>query len=197
MTETTANKTQGAAPAYKRSARNLLIHKPMQREMSIMLISLLMISTLVVGYVIHSTIREIAMGGGYRFGKISVYDVLSDLSYQLVVRVSIVLFVTMVVIGFFGVFFLHRVAGPVYRFRRTFVKLNEGEIPHPIKLREGDFFAETASEINQLIKVVQFERDKVKQAKEKVDRMVSSPGDSLSKAAHEVKAILDSQAKDN
>lgn len=182
----------GAAgrPKYKRSVKNILIHKPMQREFSLMLIALLMVSTFAVGWVIHHTIHEAAFGsGGYRFGKVSPYEVLSDVSYQLLIRVSSILFLTLIVIAVFGIFFLHRVAGPVYRFRLTFLKINDGHVPHLIKLREGDFFAETADEINRFIKRLQFESDKKKRLKEKVDSAAAS-GDARGK---EIKAILDEE----
>ena len=154
-----ASPTQPSAQRpYKRRMRNILIHKPMQREFSFVLIALLMISSLAIGFVIHSTIHEAVFGGGFRFGKVSPYEILSDVSYLLIMRVACVLFVTLIVIGLFGMFFLHRVAGPVYRFRQTFRKLNKGEIPPKIKLREGDFFEETAEEIN--IFLGKLEKDK-------------------------------------
>lgn len=187
--KTTAVKQASAgASKYKRSVRNILIHKPMQREFSLMLIALLMISTFAVGWVIHHTIHDAAFGGeGYHFGKVSPYEVLSDVSYQLLIRVSSILFLTLIVIAVFGVFFLHRVAGPVYRFRLTFLKMNDGAIPNPIKLREGDFFPETADEINRFLKKLTFEQEKQKKLKEKVALLAAS-GDSR---IQEIKRILD------
>jgi len=152
----------GGPRPYKRRARNILIHKPMQKEFSLVLIALLIVSSLAIGFVIHSTIREAVFGTGYRFGKISPAEVLSDVSYLLIMRVSCVLFVTLIIIGFFGVFFLHRVAGPVYRFRQTFLKLNKGEIPPSIRLREGDFFDETAQEINKYLDTLRPKEDEKK-----------------------------------
>ncbi len=181
-------------PVYRRKIKNILIHKPMQREFSLVLIGLLMVSTLAVGYIIHSTIREMAFNG-YHFGKVSPYAVLSDISYQLVVRVSGVLFVTLVVIAFYGVFFLHRVAGPVYRFRQTFLKINDGEIPHPVKLREGDYFGETASEINRLIERLKFEKDKCKRMKEQITRILGNhPSGDINAAAQEIKKLLEEES---
>ncbi len=177
-------------PVYRRRFRNILIHKPMQREFSMVLIALLMVSTLAVGFVIHGSIREMALAG-YHFGKISPYEFLSDMSYQLVVRVSSILFATLVIIAIYGVFFLHRVAGPVYRFRQTFLRLNDGEIPHPIRLREGDFFGETAGEINLLIKRMRFDKEKIKRAK---DKLIQAAADSANpKLVQEIKTILDEE----
>lgn len=159
---------------YKRRVRNIVIHKPMQREFTFVLIALLMISSLAIGFVIHHTIHAAIFGGGFRFGKVSPYEVLSDVSYQLIIRVSCVLFVTLIVVGLFGLLFLHRVAGPVYRFRQTLLKINKGEMPGSIKLREGDFFTETADEINVLLKRLNFEKNRHDQAKNLADEIASA-----------------------
>jgi hypothetical protein len=194
MSEKTSS-AQVTPKTYRRRARNILIHKPMQREFALVLIGLLMVSTLAVGYVIHATVRE-ATGGAaaYHFGKISPYEVLSDISYQLVVRVSAILFLTLVVVGFYGVFFLHRVAGPVYRFRQVFLRLNDGETPNEIKLREGDFFSETAMEINRLLKRLKFEKSRTKTVKEKLDQIIAS--NPASGPAKELKSLLDKESID-
>lgn len=172
--------------AYKRRVRNIIIHKPMQREFSFVLLALLMISSLAIGFVIHHTIHS-AVFGGFRFGKVSPYEILSDVSYQLIIRVSCVLFVTLIVIGMFGLLFLHRIAGPVYRFRQVFLALNRGETPRLIKLREGDFFEETAEEINTMLKRFEFEKSKTDQIKSKIDTLIEMK--LAASAASELKAV--------
>jgi signal transduction histidine kinase len=166
----------------------------MQREFTFVLVALLMVSSLAITFVIHQTIQGALTQEGFRFGRISPYEVLSDVTYTLIVRVSVVLFITLIVIGVFGVFFLHRVAGPVYRFRQVFLRINRGEIPSEIRLRAGDFFEETAVEINQLIKRLEFEKEKAKLAKEKADEILAaSPPDNVTKPTKELKTILDRQ----
>lgn len=195
MTEQNLNPTPAPARVYRRKMKNILIHKPMQREFSFVLIGLLMVSTLAVGYVIHSTIHDMAFNG-YHFGKVSTYDMLSDISYQLVVRVSCILFVTLVIIAFYGVFFLHRVAGPVYRFRQTFLKLNDGEIPRPINLREGDYFTETATEINRLIEKMKFEKNRCQMMKEQIKAILASaPQGAVGSAVQAIKVLLEKEAE--
>lgn len=183
----------GAAPRpYKRQVRNILIHRPMQREFSMVLIALLMVSTLAVGFVIHATIHEAAFGGGFQFGKINPIEVLGEVRYQLILRVSCILFATLMVLGIFGVFFLHRVAGPVYRFRQVFAKINRGEMPSLIKLREEDFFVETADEINKLLTRLQTDQDKHKTISEKIDAILGqNPPDGVAKLARDIKASLE------
>ncbi len=178
-------------PSYKRRARNIFIHKPMQREFTFIVIGLLMLSSLAINFVIHYTIRTASSGGGFYFGRISPYEVLSDVSYQLILRVSCILFVTILMIGAFGIFFLHRVAGPVYRFRKIFSRLSQGDIPPPIKLREGDFFHETADEINELMKRLERDQDRHKELGKKLDEILgTNPPESVARQAKEMKTLL-------
>lgn len=182
---------------YRRRVRNILIHKPMQREFTFVMISLLMVSTLAVGFVIHQTIREAAFGGGFQFGKINPYDILSEVSYQLIMRVSAVLFLTLIVIGIFGIFFLHRVAGPVYRFRQIFMRINDGEFPKFVRLREGDFFSETASEINQLVNKLRFDYERDRTAKQRLAELLqkTKPGEPLHGDLVNLKELMEKQAE--
>ncbi len=176
---------------YKRRVRNIFIHKPMQREFTFILIGLLIVSSLAITFVIHYTIRGAASGGGFYFGRLSPYEILSDVSYQLIFRVSCILFLTIVMIGIFGIFFLHRVAGPVYRFRQVFLQINRGEIPRPIKLREGDFFHETAVEINHLVKRLELDEDQHKQLEQKINAILAAnPPEAVARQAKEMKAVL-------
>lgn len=188
------NQTTGqeAKRIYKRRARNIFIHKPMQREFTLVIISLLMISCLTVGYVIHETIREAAFGGGFHFGKINPYEVLSEVRYLLILRVTAVIFATLLVIGAFGVFFLHRVAGPVHRFRQTLLKINDGQLPNLIKLREGDFFTEVAVEMNRLLGQLESERVRAKAMRGIVEKIIASrQPESVIESAQELKLILE------
>lgn len=179
---------------YKRRVRNLIIHRPIQREFTLVLVALLVVSSLAIGFVIHDTLREASTGGGLQFGKINPYEVLSEVRYQLILRVTAILFVTLIVIGLFSVFFLHRVAGPVHRFRQVFMHINDGGIPSEILLREGDFFQETAVEINRLIKDWKGEKEKMKSIRQKADQILQTkPGPAAEQAAKQIKEILDQQ----
>lgn len=186
----TAVNASSARP-YKRQIRNILIHKPLQREYLFVVIALLMVSTLAIGFVIHSTIREAAFGGGFQFGKINPYVALNEVTYDLLLRVSLILFATLIVLGIFGMSFLHRVAGPVYRFRQVLMKLNRGASPGMIRLREGDYFTETAETINELIQKVEFEREQRKTMKEQLDMILATrPAENVVKSIQEIQKTL-------
>lgn len=170
---------------YRRKVRNILIHKPMQREFIFIMITLLIISVSAIAFVVHSTLQESATGGGFRFGKVTSCEVLSDVGNDLILRISLVLGIALFIMTVFGLFFLHRVAGPVYRFRQVLLRLNEGEMPPPVKLREGDFFHETATELNILMRSEQFERIRLKMLKEIVQTLLSK-GEPLAKEMQQI-----------
>lgn len=183
---------QPAQQKYKRRLRSVLIHKPMQREFTLVVISLLIISALTIGFVIHYTIQEAMMGGGFRFGKISAYEVMSGVTYDLITRVSLVLFVTISIIVIFGVFFLHRIAGPVYRFRSILRQLTKGEIPQDFRLREGDYFTETAGDFNTVLRMLRSRKTQIADIQKRLDQAIEkNTSPTLTGDLAAVKAAID------
>lgn len=181
---------------YKRHLKNIVIHRPMQREFSFMLIALFMVASAAVAWVIHQTIRDAAFGGGFYFGKVNPFEILSDVSLKIVLRVTLVLILTLVIIAAYGITFLHRVAGPVYRFRQTLLRVNRGELPNEIKLREGDFFHEMAHDINVILRRLKAEQVKITDLKAIVnDFSRVAPTEEARRKADEMKAALDSFSK--
>jgi sensor histidine kinase YesM len=168
----------------------------MQREFSFMLIALFMVASAAVAWVIHQTIRDAAFGGAFTFGKVNPSEILYDVSYTIIIRVTLVLILTLIIIGAYGVVFLHRVAGPVYRFRQTLLKVNRGEMPQDIRLREGDFFHEMAHDINVVLRRLRAEQEKISELRIKISNFQQNAlsGD-VRQTVEEMKAVLDSFLK--
>ena len=138
----------------RRSVKSIIIHRPMQKQFTLITIAIMMFSAVVINFLIHYTLREAIMDSVGRLGRIGDYNMLSDVSFMLNVRVTLILFVTIIAVGMFGIFFLHRVAGPAYRFHQLFKRLSQNEIPGEFKLREKDFFKELAAELNVVFKML-------------------------------------------
>jgi signal transduction histidine kinase len=128
-----------------------------------------------VAVTIHYTIQNAAFGdGALQFGKVNPYEVISQVSYQIVTRVTMILLVTLFVIAAYGIKFLHRVAGPIYRCRKTLITLNQGKVPDPIRLRSGDFFTEVADEINRQSEIWAGEVRKKEELVRQIDALAKS-----------------------
>jgi methyl-accepting chemotaxis protein len=63
-------------------------------------------------------------------------------------RLVMPLFLTFVCLALHTVLLTHRIAGPVYRFRKMFEGVGEGNIARDVKLRKGDFLDELAQAYN-------------------------------------------------
>lgn len=50
-----------------------------------------------------------------------------------------------------GLFFSHKVAGPIHRIIKTLTSLRDGQNPKKLSLRRGDFLHEVACLVNDLI----------------------------------------------
>lgn len=51
-----------------------------------------------------------------------------------------------------GIFYSHRLAGPICRIRRTLQEAHEGKTVDPIVLRKNDEFKELAEDLNRILK---------------------------------------------
>ncbi|MBI4388244.1 MAG: hypothetical protein HY582_04315 [Candidatus Omnitrophica bacterium] len=183
--------TNTGSSQNRRSIRSILIHRPMQREFTLITVIILMFSMVLVAFLIRHTLNETISNNVSSFGKIGAYNVLSDVSFDLTVRVILVMFITIITIALFGVFFLHRVAGPVYRFHQLFLKINQDEIPQDVHLRRKDFFKELAIELNLLFKLLRKRKTAIQQINGIVTQVSGQEApEEIRKKLEEIRQIL-------
>jgi hypothetical protein len=65
-----------------------------------------------------------------------------------------VLFMSLFAFGLHSIYTTHKMAGPLYRIRRTLETIKTGKIPKPIHLRKGDFFQGEADLLNETLGVI-------------------------------------------
>jgi len=185
------SKSQPINPSDRRSVRNIIIHKPMQQQFTLITIAIMMFSAVAVSFVIHTTLHETIAESIGRVGGVGAYTILSDISYDLITRVILVFFATVITVGMFGIFFLHRVAGPAYRFHQLFKRLSQDQIPSDVTLRDKDFFKEIAVELNLVFKSLRKRQQAIEQVEKILASMSSSELSSDSKKKlDEMKLIL-------
>lgn len=138
----------------KRSIQSVLINRPLQREFTLVMLAIMMSAAFAVGMVINFTLGKLTENAPTTISRLTLERLVFDANSQLVVSSILIIFIAVIATGFFGVFFLHRVAGPVYRFRQVLKKMGSGEIPGDVRLRKRDFFKETADELNRVIQLL-------------------------------------------
>ena len=160
----------------KRSIQNVLINRPLQREFTLVMLGIMMTAAFAVGIMINFTLNDLTENAPATISRTTLERMIFDANSQLVVSSILIIFLAVIATGFFGVFFLHRVAGPVYRFRQVLKRMGSGEIPSEVHLRRRDFFKETAEELNRVIQVLKdFDH-----ASQKIDNLlVQLPKDAL------------------
>lgn len=148
-----------SASRDRRTLGGLFVNKQLLKRYVLLVVAITMISSCLIGFVIHQTIKQSLETETMRGGKVSVYEVLMDVNSSLLIRVFLILFVSVLVTGVAGILFLHRIAGPLYRIRGVLKSLGDGKIPEKdIKLREGDFFIEVVDELNRVLKRLRDEK---------------------------------------
>lgn len=159
------------ARPYKRQLRNYLINKPLQREYTTLMIGVMIFSTLVVSGIIHTTMKQAFLGHPYRIGQVSPYQVLAAVNEKLTMRVSAAMLFFIFCTTLLGIVSLHRVAGPVYRFRMLLKKVSAGQIPSDVTLRQGDYFKDVAEEFNEVFKHLREKKTLAAQILTELDRI--------------------------
>ena len=137
--------------SHKRSIQSVLIHRPMQREFTLVMLAVMMTAAFAVGVLINRTLGSLTEDLPSTISRTTLERIVSEANSQLVVSSILIIFIAVILTGMFSVFFLHRVAGPVYRIGQVLKRMGSGEIPGEVQLRKRDFFKETAEELNRVI----------------------------------------------
>lgn len=102
-------------------------------------------------YFFHTLVEK---GIALELPKDHVYFMLLDEQQSLMNTIFLsVAAILAVVLGLWGLFFSHRIAGPIYRITKTLDAAKDANI-EPIRIRKKDFFQEIPESINQFVKNV-------------------------------------------
>ena len=79
--------------------------------------------------------------------------ILLDINLRLFWMLIVPGFIFLILVGWLGIFLLHRIAGPAYRIHNTIIDMNQGLWPESIRVRSYDFLKEVVEEFNLLLTV--------------------------------------------
>ena len=119
----------------------------------------LMLTMLYMIYMVFGTVNGI-LETVAKTSKIEMATVSDQINYSLLVRISILFTVAYVVNILLGLFFLHRLTGPLVRIRTVLTKIASGTIPSTdVTLRKGDFPTDVAEALTDALKRIRSWRD--------------------------------------
>jgi methyl-accepting chemotaxis protein len=94
---------------------------------------------------------------------LNIVGVVQEMKSLLFVRIGIALIILIILGIIFKIYFIHRLVGPMYRFRNDLLKISSGRLPPRIKFRKKDYFKEITDAYNDVI--IFLENDRVRQSK--------------------------------
>jgi len=136
---------------YRR--RQYLVNKPLQFANAGIAVWLLLVGIILIGsftyYITLNTILvQMETSGNIPF---DAYQLVKSINSMLAKRIGLLLISLVVMAGILEIWYLHRIAGPMYRIEKTLKETLEGKEFTPINLREKDFFKPLAETINKFM----------------------------------------------
>ncbi len=135
---------------YKR--RNYLINKSLQLRYISMTAILMVIISIIIGWAIYSTTW------GILFDKLegitALDELFIDLSSRIFIRTCSLILSGVCLATLIVMFVVHRVAGPLFRVKRTMDRIAAGVIPHRLKFRKRDELQDIAKAIDGAIQKI-------------------------------------------
>ncbi len=113
---------------------------------------LLMTAMIYLLYLIFSTIYGV-VNTMTPANQAALGPVFDKINFLLLVRITILFFAAFLINVLLGLFFLHRVTGPLVRFKAVLNQIADGTVPNTdVVLRKGDFPTDVAQALTQALK---------------------------------------------
>jgi methyl-accepting chemotaxis protein len=129
------------------------------------------------------------------FYRLTAHDPLGpDLQNLMQVRTEVITLLILTEVAFLLMTFLmvvfisHRIAGPLYKLRKTFAEFGAGEFKHQLKFREKDYFQIVAEDFNTMAGQL---RERTRHEAEMVAVVISRMTLARDQGSEQVKAELD------
>lgn len=173
--------------------RKILINKPLQLKYTLFVVILIALYSVFLGYALHSSSRTTSrILLEFIDDNPALADKMKLVDNRAVTTTAIAMIINAMVITYIGIFSTHKVAGPLYRFKKHLESMKKGDFSVRTTLRKNDMLTDMANDFNDvsdsMLKLVHLDievsEDIVKQLhslKDAIDQQTVSP-DELSEA---------------
>jgi len=130
-----------------RRRKRLIVDKKLQLGMSLHIVGFVYLYLVLFALLANfGAIKTVVFGGA----ETAYIEAVTRLNIFVQVFV-IPLVATFVCMCLHGIVFSHRLAGPLYRFKQTLRRIQDGDLAGEIELRKGDYFHDLCDEVNAMI----------------------------------------------
>jgi methyl-accepting chemotaxis protein len=136
-------------PVWRR--KEYLVDKPLQQRFAVFLLLQMTIILLIIGlyaYLENSRFMQDVLSIKDAF---ILQEKLHLNAQAFLLKILIVLVLTAFVIMFFGLYFSHKIAGPVFKLKRYLKALGDGNFAEEIQFRRTDYLEELQIIVNRLV----------------------------------------------
>lgn len=139
------------AATYKR--RNYFVNKEVQVRFAATLVFISLLTSLqLVAYIAFADNNLVAKAAKYGLTQNELmFSFIIVQQKDLLTKLLIYLVANMFLVGLFGLFFSHRLTGPIYRLEKFIKRIAEGDLSGNVKLRKSDQFQSFATSVNTMV----------------------------------------------
>ena len=164
--------------------RNYLINKEFQLQFIALLVFAAMLASIqliAAVLILDSNVEQEAASYGLTADPVVLSFIIIK-HKEMLIQVFTFVGVTVVLLAAFGLYFSHRIAGPIYKINKFLTELTrDGNIDATLKLRKSDQFREVADTINLLLERLRGQREEQVVALNKLrDQLAGNGGDKAS-----------------
>lgn len=129
----------------------LTVTEPVQSTFILLEFILLMLTMIYLLYLIFTTIESVA-GQASAMNPFIFEVVLDKINYLLLIRISVLFLVVFLVHILLGLFYLHRLTGPLVRITAVLTQIANGKVPvRSVTLRRGDFPTDVSEALSKAL----------------------------------------------
>ena len=128
----------------------ILIDKPLQLRYTSLIVALVILYSGCLGYSLYTNSRETSrLMLEFVESNPKLETKLSKIDNTALIKTIIAMIINAIVISYIGIFSTHKIAGPIYRFKKHLKSIKNGNFLVKTKLRKNDLLTELADDFNQ------------------------------------------------
>ncbi len=163
----------------KGKRKKILVDKKFQTKFVFNIYIIIVIFILLLGLLLlYLSSHEMA---GSIYSKIVTIKSTKQILFPLVLKLTfIILVISFIIVGVKFLFFSHKIAGPMFRFKRCLSDLKEGDLTISVRFRNSDELKDVAKILTEAVKELNKRMRKIKRSSKSISNILKNKKISVS-----------------